>query len=129
MAGTKSSALRNAQAERNVQNLDSLELKDGSGTVIATSDSTFGWGAASSGSVSPSADISFTGTANAGGGTDAASARLYDSGTSGEELTGLSVTATGNGGDLQLNNTNISDGQSGTLPASNAAITEPATTQ
>jgi hypothetical protein len=87
---TKSTALRNSQVENLVANLDSLELKDGSSTVIATG-SGISWGSPSSGAVNPSSDISLNGNANAGGGTDAATARFYDSGASGEEIDGLNV--------------------------------------
>ena len=87
---TKSTALRNSQIGNLVANLDSLELIDGSSNVIATG-SGISWGTASSGSVSPSSDISLSGNANAGGGTDAATARFFDSGASGEEISGLNV--------------------------------------
>jgi len=68
MAGSKSNALRNSQADSLVANLDSIELKDSGGTTIAEG-SGISWDAASSGSVSPSADITLTGNSNAGGGT------------------------------------------------------------
>lgn len=125
---TKSSALRNSQADSLVANLDQLELIDGASNVIATVDAAIVWAAASAGSVSPSSDINMTGNANAGGGTAAATARLYDSGATGEEITGLTVTVTGGGGDIELDNTSIADGQAITLPAGNVSITEPAST-
>jgi hypothetical protein len=127
MAGTKSSALRNSQADSLVSNLDSIELKDSGGTVIAEG-SGISWDAASSGSVSPSADITLTGNANAGGGTNATDGRIYDSGGSGEEINSLNVSSTGGGGDIELDNVNIADGQTVTLPQGNVSITEPSST-
>lgn len=127
MAGTKSSALRNSQADNLVANLDSMELIDGSSNVIATG-SGISWASASSGSVSPSSDITLTGNTNAGSGTDAATARLYDSGASGEEINSMSVTATGGGGDVELDNVNVADGQTVTLSSGNVSITEPSST-
>jgi hypothetical protein len=127
MAGSKSNALRNSQADSLVANLDSIELKDSSGTTIAEG-SGISWDAASSGSVSPSSDVTITGNSNAGSGTDAANARQYDSGASGEEINNLDVTQTGGGGDIELDNTNISDGQTVTIPAGNFDITEPSST-
>jgi len=127
MAGSKSNALRNSQADSLVANLDSIELKDSGGTTIAEG-SGISWDAASSGSVSPSSDVTLTGNANAGSGTDATAARQYDSGASGEEISSLNVTQTGGGGDIELDNTNISDGQTVTIPASNFDITEPSST-
>ena len=125
---TKNTALRNSQADSLVANLDSIELLDGSSNVIATG-SGISFAAASSGEVSPSSDVTITGNANAGSGTDADSARLFDSGGSGEEINSLTVTATGSGGDVQLDNTNIADGQTITISSSNFTITEPASTQ
>jgi len=127
MAGTKSSALRNSQADSLVANLDSIELKDSGGTVIATA-SGISFNAASVGSVSPSADITLTGNANAGSGTTATSARIFDSGASGEEINSLNVTGTGGGGDVELDNTSVANGQTVTLPQGNVSITEPAST-
>ena len=124
----KNTALRNSQADSLVANLDSIELLDGSGTVIATG-SGISFAAASNGEVSPSSDVTITGNANAGSGTDADSARLFDSGGSGEEINSISVTSTGGGGILQLDNTNIADGQTITISSSNFTITEPASTQ
>ena len=124
---TKSTALRNSQADNLVQNLDSLEFQDGSGTVIAES-GTISWSAASGGSVNPTADITVTGVTAAGTGTVAATARLYDSGSSGDEIDGLTITSTGGGGDIELDNTNIADAQDVTLASGNVTITEPAAT-
>jgi len=127
MAGTKSSALRNSQADSLVANLDSIELKDTDGVVIATG-SGISFNAASSGSVSPSSDITLTGNTMAGSGTTATSARIFDSGTSGEEINSLVVSGTGGGGDVELDNTSVADGQTVTLPQGNVSITEPAST-
>jgi hypothetical protein len=127
MAGTKSNALRNSQADSLVANLDSIELKDSGGNTIAEG-SGISWNAASSGSVSPSSDITLTGNSNAGGGTNATDGRIYDSGASGEEVSSLNVTSTGGGGDIELDNVNIADGQTITLPQGNVSITEPSST-
>lgn len=124
----KSTAIRNSQADRLVANLDGIELLDASSNVIATG-TVSGWAAASAGEVKPSADVSLTGNTAAGGGTDAATARIYDTGATGEEVSGMTVTGTGGGGDIELVNVNIADGQPITLPASDVSITEPATTQ
>lgn len=128
MAGTKNDALRNSQADALVSNLDAIELKDTNGTVIATA-SGISWNSASGGTVAPSADITLTGNTMAGEGTDAESARIYDEdGT--EEIDGFSVTSTTNGsGDIQLDNTNIAQNQTVTIPSENVDITEPTNTQ
>lgn len=127
MAGTKSNALRNSQADSLVANLDSIELKDTNGNTIATG-SGISFNAASGGSVTPSADITLTGNANAGSGTTATSARIFDSGSTGEEINSLVVSGTGGGGDVELDNTSVADGQTVTLPQGNVSITEPAST-
>jgi len=127
MAGTKNTDLRNAQADRLVQNLDKMELLDSNGNTIASGD--VSWDPATTGEVSPASAINLTGTANAGTGTDAATARFYDSGNSGEEINSLSVTITGAGGDIQLVNVNISENQPVELLPANVSVTEPANTQ
>lgn len=127
----KSTAIRNSQADRLVANLDGIELLDASSNVIATG-TVSGWASATAGEVKPSSDVSLTGTAAAGtgsNGTDAATARFFDTGATGEEVSGMTVTGTGGGGDIELVNTNITEGQPITLPASDVGITEPATTQ
>lgn len=124
---TKSSALRNAQADNLVANLDSIELQDTNGNVIA-SGSGISFAAASGGSVSPSSDVTLTGNANAGGGTNATGGRLFDSGSTGEEINSLTVTTSGGGGDIELDNTNVADGQTITIPSGNFTITEPQST-
>lgn len=126
MAGTKNTDLRNAQADRLVQNLDKLELLDSGGTPIARGN--VFWASASNGEVQPSSDINLSGLSAAGNGTDAVTARFYDADGS-EEIADLTVTITGAGGDIQLINTNISDGQPVTLQKQNVTITEPANTQ
>jgi hypothetical protein len=74
-------------------NIDGLELIDSSSTVIAKVTG-FSWNAASSGTIDVSGTPTATGTANAGNGSDAVEARLYDdSGASGDELDGLVVEA------------------------------------
>lgn len=122
---TKSTALRNAQADGLVANLDKIEVLDTNGTVLGTG--TVSWTSASSGEVDFSSDVDVTGNSNAGGGTDITEARVFDSGSTGEEISGITVTQTGNGGDIELPNTNIADGQ--TMTITSLAITEPGTTQ
>lgn len=122
---TKSSSLRNSLADDMVSNIDSIEMKDSSGTVIATG-SISGWTTASGGSVDFSSSVDVTGNSNAGGGTDIATARVFDSNTSGDEVSGITVSQDGSG-DIDVENTNISDGQ--TLTLSSLEIIEPASTQ
>lgn len=121
---TKTSELRNSQADDLVANLDKLEIKDSTGPTTIIDFSGLTWGSASSGTVSATS-TPHSGSATNGG--DADEARLYDSGSSGEEITGLTVTATGNGGDIQLDNTNINSGQ--TVEITSIDVTEPANTQ
>ena len=94
MPKTVSTALRNRVADARVQNLDALELFDGSRNVIArvTGVSWNPAGATDDGAVYLSGTPTLTGTANAGSGADAAEARYYDdAGSSGDELSGLVV--------------------------------------
>lgn len=93
MAKTVSTALRNAMADRRVQNIDALQLQDSGGTTIAevTGLSWNSAGATDNGVVYASGTPTITGNSNAGSGTDATEARFYDTGASGEELTGLVV--------------------------------------
>jgi len=121
---TKSTALRNSQADSLVANLVTLEVLDANSNVIG-SGSISGWTTASSGEVDFDSDVSVTGNSNAGDGADIAEARLV--GSTSEELTGITVTQTGGGGDIEVENTNITDGQ--TLTVTSLAITEPAETQ
>lgn len=93
MAKQVSTALRNAIADRRVQNIDALELLDSGGTTIADVTG-LSWDAAGNtdnGVVYVSGTPTITGNANAGSGTDATEARYYDTGASGEELSGLVV--------------------------------------
>lgn len=123
---TKSSALRNSQADGLVANIDKIEVKDTNGNVLGTA-TISGWTSASSGQVDLSSDVTITGNATAGSGTDITEARLYDSGSSGEEISGLTVTQTGNGGDIELENTNLAENQD--LTITSLQITEPSSTQ
>lgn len=121
---TKSTALRTSQADNLVANLDRLDLEDGSGNVLATG--TVAWDSAAAGVVGLSASIELTGAAQAGSGTNAEAARLYHSGESGEEIDGLTVTGSGGGGDIELDNVSIAEGQAVTITS--LTITEPAET-
>jgi len=122
---TKSSALRNSQAEDMAANLNALEIKDSSGPTVIIEFTGVSFGSASSGTVSASS-TPHSGSASASGNAD--EARLYDkAGSSGEAVTGLTVTETGNGGDIELDNTNINSGQ--TVEITSIDITEPSNTQ
>jgi len=101
---TANAALRNSQADDLVANLDKLEVLDGSGTTLVTF--TLAWNGASSGTTDVSG-LPITESAAAGG--TASTARLYDSGSSGQELSGMSVTQSG--GDVTIDNTSITAGQ------------------
>jgi len=91
MAKTISDALRNSILDTAVANLDGLELIDTNGNVIALATG-FSWDTASGGTVDVSGTPTATGNANAGTGTDATNARLYDDSTStGEEVDNLIV--------------------------------------
>lgn len=105
--------IQNALAARAVQNFDRLEILEGA-TVIATFDIT--WGAGSDG-VQEVQSTPVETTASDGTSTGVDGARLYDSGASGEELTGLTVTGTGGGGDVEIDNTSVSNGQTVNLTA------------
>jgi hypothetical protein len=70
--------------------------------------------AASSGSKAKSGTWSGTGHANAGAGTNAGYFRVYDSAGTTCHIQG-SVTATGGGGDMQLDNVSIASGQTVTV--------------
>lgn len=121
---TKSADLRSSQADNLVANLDRLDLEDAGGNVLATGNVT--WGSASNGAVAISATIELTGASAAGSGTAATAARLYHSGESGEEIDGLTVTGSGGGGDIELDNVSIAEGQAVTITS--LTITEPAET-
>lgn len=122
---TKSSALRNSQADDMAENLNALEIKDSSGPTVIIEFTGLSWGSASSGTVSASS-TPHSGDASNGG--DADEARLYDAaGSSGEEVSGLTVTETGGGGDIELDNTNINAGQK--VEITSIDITEPSNTQ
>ena len=124
MAGTKSTALQNSQADSLVANLDGLELIDSSGPTTLVTYTGFSWDPASSGTTSVSSTLSSS--ASSSGTAD--EARLYDdSGASGEEISTLTVTSTGAGGDVELDNTSINSGQ--TVEITSADITEPSSTQ
>lgn len=122
MAGTKSTALRNSQADNLVANLDTMEIIDSTGPTTLVTYTGVTWNAASSGQVSLGATLSDS--ASAGGTAD--TAKLYHSGASGEEITSLTVTGTGGGGDVELDNTSINSGQ--TVEITSGTITEPSST-
>ena len=125
---SKSTPLRNSQATALTANLDKVRLKDDQGTVIAEG-TISGWGSPNAGVIKPSADLTITGVTAAGTGTDAATLDVYDSASSGHEISGLTVANTQTGGaDVLLENTNIADGQSITVPQADFAITENANT-
>jgi len=101
---TANDTLRNSIADDLVANFDRLEVLDGSSNTLVTY--TISWNAASAGNTGVSG-LPITESASNGG--DAATARLYDSGSSGQELSGMSVTQSG--GDVTIDNTSITAGQ------------------
>ena len=122
---TKTEALRNSQAEDMVENLNALEIEDSSDGTVIIEFTGVSFGSASSGTVSAS---STPHNGDASGGGDADTARLYDAaGSSGEEVTGLTVGETGSGSDIELDNTNINSGQQ--VEITSIDVTEPADTQ
>ena len=115
---TLNTALVNSMAADAVQNLDTLEVRDSGNTVLVSFSIT--WGAGSAG-VQEVQSTPVSGTASAAGTAD--NARFYDSGASGEELTGLTVGTSGT--DVTIDNTSISSGQ--TVNLTSASITMPTT--
>ena len=96
--------IRNGAAPANCAAADS-------GTVLASCTLPSDWmAAASSGSKALAGTWSGTGAAAAGGGTNAGHFRILDSGAAAVHMQGT-ITATGGGGDLTLNNISIADGQ------------------
>lgn len=87
------------------------------GTELANGNLPSDWlGAASSGSVSKNGTWTLTGQSGAGGGTNAGYYRLYASnGTTCHEQG--TVTATGGGGDMTIDNISIANGQTITVTA------------
>ena len=98
-----SASLRTAIADAYGANLDRLDLYDADDTLLATIQGVFPAAVAGASSFDPdSVDAVAAGVA--------AKARAYDAdGT--DEVSGLTVTATGGGGHVQLVNTNIAAGQ------------------
>lgn len=122
---TKTEVLRNSQAEDLVENLNALEIEDSAGGTVIIEFTGVAFGAASNGTVSAT---STPHSGSASGGGDADTARLYDAaGSSGEEITGLTVGETGDDTDIELDNTNINSGQQ--VEITSIDVTEPANTQ
>ena len=99
---TASSDLRNSQADDLVENVNTLDVLDGSNTVLVSFSVSFN--AASSGQTT-AASLPKTSTATAGG--TAATARL--TGGTAEEITDLSVGTSGT--EVIIDNTSINNGQ------------------
>lgn len=124
MALQYGTTLRNAQLdaiETTIGTSPKLQLRSGSppancaasptGTLLCEMTLPSDWlAAASSGSKSKSGTWSGTGDAGAGSGTNAGHWRLLDSAGSVCHAQGT-ITATGGGGDLTLDNVNIASGQ------------------
>lgn len=89
-------------------------------TLLATCTMSDPCGTETNGVLTLSAIANGTGTAGAGAGTPATWARLEDS--TGAFVADASVSATGGGGDIQLNSTTIATGQ--TVSVTSAVITE-----
>jgi hypothetical protein len=116
MAITLSNAARSAAANAVVDLVDvstpgNIALKSVGGTVIAIVDfAATAFGAASNGvATAGSTPLTGAGVAAAGSGTNATQFAVRD-GADTEIWTGT-VTATGGGGDITLDNVNIADGQ------------------
>jgi len=99
-----STAISNSQVADLVENLDKLEVLDSGGTPLVTFDVT--WTSPTSGQLRVSGTPI---TATAANGGTAATVRLYDSGGSGEEITGIPVGT--QGPPIELSDTSISAGQ------------------
>lgn len=126
MARQFSTTVRNAWAnayESTIGAAPTLELRSGappancaaadSGTLLATATLPSDWmGAAASGVVALAGTWTVTGQAGAGSGTAAGHFRIKVGGTCHDQGT---VTVTGGGGDLTLNNPNIANGQVTTI--------------
>ena len=122
-----STTLRNAQLdakETTIGTAPLLRIYDGSvpancaasaTTLLAEGTLPSDWLAnASSGAKSKSGTWTLTGQSGAGAGTNGTYYRIYDSGGSTCHEQG-SVTATGGGGDMTLDNVNIANGQTVTI--------------
>lgn len=125
MAINYSTALRNAQLdqiETTIGTAPKLRIYSGSkptaagdaatGTLLCTITLPSDWlAAASSGSKAKSGTWSGTGAAAASSGTNAGYFRILDSTETTVHIQGT-ITATGGGGDMTMNNISIADGQS-----------------
>lgn len=112
--------LVNSIAADAVANLDRLEILDGVTTLVTF---TITWAAGAAG-VQAVQSTPVASTAAAGGTADGA--RLYNNAASpDEQVTGLTVTASGGGGDVTIDNTSISNGQ--TVNLTSLSITMPTT--
>lgn len=119
MAGTKNTAVRNAQADNLAGLFDRLDLIESAGPTVLVTFS-LSWGTAATGTVSVSG-TPISATASATGTADTAT--LYDSvGT--EEITGLTVSTSG--ADINMNTTAIESGK--TVELNSFSLTEPAST-
>lgn len=129
MALKLSTSVRNAQAEAletTVGTAPVLRIYNGTApasagaalsgnTLLATGTLPSDWlGAAASGAVSKSGTWTLTGQSGAGSGTAGTFFRIWDSGVATCHLQG-SVTATGGGGDMTLDNNSIADTQTVTV--------------
>lgn len=112
--------LADSMAADAVDNLDTLEIRDSDDNVLVSFSIT--WGSDGTG-VQEVQSTPVESTAGDDG--DADNARFYDSGASGEEITGLTVGTSGT--DVTIDNTSISSGQ--TVNLTSASITMPTTLQ
>lgn len=116
-----SSNLQNALAARAVQNLDVLRIYDNSATPVLLAEFTgLTWGPASNGQISVT-NVPLEVSALASG--TMATATLTTSGTSGEEITGLTVGTSG--AQVTVSNTSVNSGQPVRLQS--CTLTVPAT--
>ena len=122
MTLTLSTAGRNAAADAVTALMDggTLELRSGTGTVVAAFALPSPAFAAAADGVATGNGVPMSTTANAG---TIASARILNS-VGVPEITGLTVTLTGGGGDIEL--TNLSPGAGSTVEIASLSYTQPA---
>lgn len=114
-------ALRNSIAADAIANLNTLEVLHSDGTTVLVT-FTITWGAGAAG-VQEVQSTPVEATAAAAGTATTARIRKSDD-TPDERITGLTVTASGGGGDVEIDNTSISNGQ--TVNLTSLSITMPA---
>lgn len=121
---TKSTAFRNIAVAAKAAQLDRLEIRTAGGAEVLARFN-IGWGSATNGSVSLDLPQGMNVTNGLASGV-AAEARLYKNADPTIEITGLTVTMVGGGGQVTMDNTNVAVGQEVRL--SSLTLTESAET-